>query len=156
MNNFNIAEHLAMIACTPAKNNLELQFEIPGIPIGKGRPYFVRKTGVAFTPMKTRQYELLVGNTALDLRKNNDPWPHPIQAIIVAVFPIPISWLKKKQLMAHNQLISPAKPDADNIAKIILDSLNKIVFLDDVQVVSLFVIKKFGLIPKVQVHLSQA
>ena len=58
--------------------------------------------------------------------------------------------------MAHNQLISPAKPDADNIAKIILDSLNKIVFLDDVQVVSLFVIKKFGLIPKVQVHLSQA
>ena len=47
--------------------------------------------------------------------------------------------------MAHNQLISPAKPDADNIAKIILDSLNKIVFLDDVQVVSLFVIKKFGL-----------
>ena len=156
MNTFDITGHLTMLAGQPAKNNLELQFEIPGIPVGKGRPYFVKKTGVAFTPMKTRQYELLVGNTALDLRKNNDPWPHPIQAIIVAIFPIPVSWPKKKQLMAHDQLIPPAKPDADNIAKIILDSLNKIVFLDDVQVVSLFVIKKFGLHPKVQVHFSQA
>ena len=35
------------------------------------------------------------------------------------------------------------KPDSDNIAKIVLDSLNKIAFDDDAQVVELTVIKKW-------------
>ena len=35
------------------------------------------------------------------------------------------------------------KPDSDNIAKIVLDSLNKIAFYDDSQVADLRVIKKW-------------
>ena len=35
------------------------------------------------------------------------------------------------------------KPDADNIAKIVLDSLNKIAYEDDKQVVELTVIKRW-------------
>ena len=35
------------------------------------------------------------------------------------------------------------KPDSDNIAKIVLDSLNKIAFDDDAQVVELTVVKKW-------------
>ena len=35
------------------------------------------------------------------------------------------------------------KPDSDNIAKIVLDSLNKIAFDDDSQVVELTVIKRW-------------
>lgn len=151
-----IAWDLTMIAVQPAKNNMELQFRIPGNPLGKGRPHFVRKTGIAFTPTKTRNYESLVRNTALLAVNNREPWSHPIQAIIVAEYPVPVSWTKKKKIMAYHQLISPAKPDLDNIAKIILDSVNRIVYYDDVQVVSLFVLKKYGPFPGVHVHFSQA
>ena len=35
------------------------------------------------------------------------------------------------------------KPDSDNIAKIVLDSVNKIAFDDDAQVVELTVVKKW-------------
>ena len=35
------------------------------------------------------------------------------------------------------------KPDADNVAKIVLDSLNKIAYEDDKQVVELTVIKRW-------------
>jgi Holliday junction resolvase RusA-like endonuclease len=41
--------------------------------------------------------------------------------------------------------IPPAKkPDADNISKIALDSLNGIVWVDDAQVVSLFIRKRYA------------
>ncbi len=51
--------------------------------------------------------------------------------------------------------ISPMKkPDLDNIAKIILDSLNQIAFKDDSQVTSLRVEKVYSERPCVEVRLA--
>ena len=53
-------------------------------------------------------------------------------------------------------MISPIKkPDMDNIAKIILDSLNGLAYLDDKQVTKLVIWKKYGDIPKVEVNINK-
>ena len=47
------------------------------------------------------------------------------------------------------------KPDADNIAKIILDSLNGLAYKDDSQVSALMVLKDYGTENKIIVELEE-
>ena len=52
--------------------------------------------------------------------------------------------------------ISPKKkPDIDNIAKSILDAMNKFVFKDDNQVAKLLIEKKYGELEKVYVKIEE-
>lgn len=56
----------------------------------------------------------------------------------------------------RENIIRPAKkPDCDNIAKIILDSLNGIAYEDDKQITSLTVEKYYGDMPKVCLILQE-
>ncbi len=51
------------------------------------------------------------------------------------------SWPKKRAAAAKWRT---SKPDADNLAKIVADAMNAIVFADDAQVASLIVQKTYG------------
>ena len=56
-----------------------------------------------------------------------------------------------------NKKIRPTKkPDTDNIAKVICDSLNMIAYHDDAVVVDLSVSKYYGEIPEVRVKIKEA
>ena len=44
------------------------------------------------------------------------------------------SWSKKDRQLAIDGKIPPKKPDVDNVVKIVLDALNRVVYLDDTQV----------------------
>ena len=69
----------------------------------------------------------------------------PVRVRINAVFTVPAKWLvEKKKLAIRNEILPEMKPDCDNIAKAILDSLNGIAYKDDSQVVELTVVKRFG------------
>ena len=57
---------------------------------------------------------------------------------------VPVSWTKAKKAAALRQEISPGKPDADNVAKIVLDSLNDIAWVDDSKVSILTVRKQYS------------
>ncbi|HHD2713896.1 RusA family crossover junction endodeoxyribonuclease [Clostridium perfringens] len=66
------------------------------------------------------------------------------KALIVAYYKIPKSYSKKRVQAIRDGLEKPIKkPDADNIAKIILDSLNGIAYKDDSQIIELSVIKRY-------------
>ncbi len=119
-------------------------FTIHGKVVGKGRPHFVRKTGVAITPQATRSYESIVRDMAMREMGESTPWDGPVAAVIVARYEVPKSWPKKKKEMALKQLIAPAKPDVDNVVKIVLDSCNRVVYMDDTQVVTCVAIKRFS------------
>ena len=55
-----------------------------------------------------------------------------------------------------NNAISPTKkPDIDNIAKIILDALNKLAFKDDNQITKLEIEKKYGTEEKISVKVEE-
>ena len=131
-------------------------FEIVGEPQGKGRPRFSTRGGFVktYTPEKTASYENFVKVCYLNKYKGNK-LDGEITAEIIAYFSIPKSLSKKKRSEAIEGKIKPTKkPDTDNIAKTILDSLNGIAFEDDKQVVSLLVKKLYGEEAKVVVSLK--
>ena len=76
-----------------------IEFTIPGKVIGKGRPHFVKKTGVAITPQQTRGYESLIRDVALPLMGGGQPWDGCVYVRIVAKYKIPKSWSKKDVLL---------------------------------------------------------
>lgn len=80
-----------------------------------------------------------------------DPFLGPVSVVIVARYRIPPSWPKKKQMAARLHEIQPGKPDLDNVAKLILDAINGVVFEDDAQVCWIEAIKTFSDQPGVHV-----
>lgn len=52
-------------------------------------------------------------------------------------------------------MIPTKKPDSDNIAKIICDSLNGIAYHDDSQIVELYICKSYSENPKVIVTIAE-
>ena len=131
-------------------------FEIVGEPQGKGRPRFSTRGGFVktYTPEKTASYENFVKLCYLNKYKGQK-LDGEIIAEITAYFSIPKSFSKKKRSEAIEGKIMPTKkPDTDNIAKTILDSLNGIAFEDDKQVVALLVKKLYGEEAKVVVTLK--
>lgn len=136
---------------------MTVHFTIVGPPQGKGRPRFSRtRYGVkTFTPDRTVAYENLVSWT-YSQECPNTVLEGNISATIHAYFPIPQSTPKRKrEKMTLDDFYYFHKPDADNIAKIILDSLNNIAFHDDAQVVELKVKKFYSSYPRVEVWLEE-
>ena len=109
---------------------------------GKARPSFNTKTGITFTPGDTVTYENWV---RLCYKQQSGIYlTGSIRARIIAYYKVPKSYTKKRvQAIRNGEEYPQKKPDADNIAKIILDSLNKIAYEDDSQVVELTVIKRY-------------
>lgn len=120
----------------------------------KQRPRFNGK--FVYTPQNTINYENWVKACYLEKYSNEKPLETALQVTIIAFFEIPKSVSKKKkEQMLNNEIYPTTKPDTDNIAKSILDSLNKIAYLDDKQVVDLRVRKQYAEVPSVSVWISE-
>lgn len=114
---------------------------VPGVPVGKGRPRFVKATGRAYTPEKTASYESLIAYAASQAMRGAVPIDGPVGVKVSAVFPVAASWSQKKKDAAHWHT---SKPDGDNIAKAVGDALNGIVWKDDSQVARMAISKVYG------------
>ena len=109
---------------------------------GKQRPRFNSRTGSAYTPKETISYENWVRFCYKE--QGGKHLTGAIRARITAYYKIPKSYTKKRVQAIKEGLEYPQKkPDADNIAKIILDSLNKIAYEDDSQIIELTVLKRY-------------
>lgn len=129
-------------------------FNIPGKIQAKQRPRFNGK--FAYTPKETVNYENWVKACYLEKYRNEKPFEKALEVNIIAFFEIPKSVSKKKkEQMLNNEIYPTTKPDTDNIAKSILDSLNGIAYLDDKQVVDLRVRKQYAEVPSVSVWISE-
>ena len=107
---------------------------------GKDRPRFFN--GYAVTTQETIKYENWV--RICYQNQSGAYLEGPIRARIVAYYKVPASYSKKRIQSIRDGLEYPTKkPDADNVAKVILDSLNDIAFHDDSQIVELTVIKRW-------------
>ena len=108
---------------------MEIKFTVPGVPAGKGRPRFTR-AGHAYTPEKTAAYEEKVRLCWKAQAGSGFAGGIPLKASIIAYFPIPKSASKKKAA-AMDGTFHTSRPDADNVAKAILDALNGYLYPDD-------------------------
>ena len=136
-----------------------IAFEIPGPPAGKGRPRAFRMGNSVrmHTPEKTASYESLVKLAARMAMKSAAPMAFPVALSLIVLHPIPKSWSKRRQEAALAGTERPTtKPDADNVAKVVADACNGIVWVDDAQVVELHVSKRYSSAPGVMVEVMPA
>ena len=132
---------------------IEQSFTVYGEPRGKGRPRFAR--GRTYTDSNTVEYEREVAKAwesvaTIKFSKT------PTEVTIKAFFSVPSSLSKKRKAALYGTPCQK-KPDADNIAKIILDGLNSVAIEDDAQVNLLKVEKMYveseTALPRVEVTL---
>lgn len=129
--------------------------EMPGQPVGKGRPRFVVRTGHAYTPRKTRTYEEALRQQAKLAMMGGAPLYGPLQCEIQVHIRPPRSWPKWRQKEAIDGIELPAsRPDWDNYIKTI-DALNAIVWHDDSQVTDGTFIKRYSENPRLVIKVSQ-
>lgn len=127
---------------------MRLYFEVPGDPCGQGRPIISTINGHprGVDPAKSRNYKAYVAALAVAAAKEQG-WRYtelPLALKICACMPVPKSKSKKYKAACYKGIEKPCKkPDADNIAKIIADAMNGIVYKDDVQICKLEVYKEF-------------
>ena len=133
-----------------------LQFTLPGRPQPKQRPR-VLKSGITYTPRETVLYEEQIIQAARQSELlPKSPTAEPLKLIIWCFMPIPTSWRKSKQEAARKGKIYPVnRPDIDNLAKIVMDALNGIAYVDDAQVVQLVINKKYSDEPRLEVVLDE-
>ena len=133
------------------------EFKIPGKAQAKQRPRMGR-TGIVYTPKETLVYENYVKMCYSDYAKQFGwlPYENQVRAEIEVLVAVPKSDSKTKKKAKIEGMIRPAvKPDCDNLAKSILDSLNGLAYHDDRQVVELFVKKYYAENAEVRVRLTE-
>ena len=112
-----------------------IKLKIDMNPQGKARPRFTRR-GIAYTPAKTKQAEDIIREAWLTQSKFTFEKGIPLKISLVGGYPVAKSISKKQRALMLDGLVRPTvKPDLDNFAKLVLDSLNGYAYHDDAQVV---------------------
>ena len=132
------------------------EFEVIGEIVGKERPRVNTYTNMIYTPPRTKDYENLIRQYFMIKYPKHELLTNRISVEIIAYMKIPKNTSKKKKQEMLYGLVSPTKkPDADNIAKSILDAMNKFVFKDDNLVSKITVEKRYGEEEKVYVKVEE-
>lgn len=101
---------------------------------GQGRPRFTRK-GRAYETKEDREFKEAIAAT---YEKNCSRWFGTAELHVLIKITRALPKSKPKRIVSEPDTL---KPDADNIAKAVLDALNGVAYVDDAQVTSLGIIK---------------
>ncbi|MBZ9706116.1 RusA family crossover junction endodeoxyribonuclease [Mesorhizobium sp. ESP7-2] len=124
--------------------------ELAGAPMAKERVR-VTKTGHAYTPERTVNYEARLAHAAQIVMNGRPLLDGPLEVLVETYMPVPESKPKKwKDAALSGQIRPTKKPDWDNFGKI-LDSMNLIVWADDAQIVDGRVVKWYSARPRMVV-----
>ena len=121
-----------------------ITFTIFGLPVGQPRPKATRRGAHAavYTPDTADLWKAQV--SALAKSYLGAPLSGPVSIRMDFTFTRPAGHLGKRGLKPSAPKWHAQKPDADNLAKSVLDCLGGIAFLDDKQVSMLVVSKAWG------------
>jgi len=133
---------------------MTISLTILGNPVGKQRARVCR-TGHAYTPAKTVNYETLVKELFAVAYPNHAPWTGPIK-MVLSIFIAP-SKEEARRFKKNPDFTAYAtkKPDIDNVLKVFADSLNGIAYHDDKQIVAILVGKFLSMRPRVEIEIEE-
>lgn len=135
---------------------MERKFFVRCEPRGQGRPRFVKATGAAYKSREDVAYEkgiMLAYNVAYHDEKQIQG---AFGVFIKAYLPIPASMSKaNRQAAIAGKIMPTKKPDADNLAKAVMDALNGVAYSDDKNCVSMIVTKQYGAIPGIEIMIKE-
>jgi len=130
------------------------EFTVPGLPKGKARPRatFVNGRARLYTPKTTVEFEDKVRTAATP--HFNRPISGPVKLRIVAYFPMPKSWSKRRRAEMDGKLHTQ-KPDKDNVEKAICDGLNGTAWVDDCLVADGRCVKRWSTVAETFVQVEE-
>ena len=132
---------------------LRQEMFLPFNPVAKGRPRFTRR-GHAYTPAKTAEYERNIRDYYTT--QEGKMFEGAIFVKIIFAMPIPKSFSKKvQQQISLGEYKHIKKPDADNMAKSVLDALNGVAFTDDSLITHLTVAKHYSTNPGIWLTIKE-
>jgi Holliday junction resolvase RusA-like endonuclease len=124
-----------------------LEVVIPGDPVAKGRPRFGR--GRTYTPAATLKAEGAM-RRALQAAVLEHGWGLPARGEVgvTLAFTLPLTQAQHKRGVESADHV--CRPDLDNLAKLVLDAANGLIWWDDCQITHLGVSKRRGTVPGVR------
>lgn len=120
---------------------MTIMFDVVGEIQGKARPRMTR-TGHVYTPDKTVAYENRIRREYLE-KCALPPTDEPV-TVWILMYCKPAQSLSKKKRVELMKKAPMKKPDIDNVAKVVLDALNKVAWVDDKQVTSLRIFRTWA------------
>lgn len=121
-----------------------ISFEIFGEVRGKQRPRMTRR-GHVYTPEATRLAEAEVARLGREAMGDRPLLTGPVTLGVIVYTAPPKSVSKAvRAAMLAGEVLPTKKPDLDNVLKLIADALNGIVYVDDCQIVQLWVLKEYA------------
>ena len=133
-------------------------FKVDGTPVPKGRARYARRGNFisTYTPEKTRTYETLIKDAAIEAMGSSEPLETPVSLYLYIRVPIPRSCTKKRLEAISNGSEKPTKkPDASNILKSVEDGMNGVVYHDDSQIINIHVTKVYSSLPGVDICVKE-
>jgi Holliday junction resolvase RusA-like endonuclease len=133
-------------------------FKVDGTPVPKGRARYARRGNFisTYTPEKTRTYETLIKDAAIEAMGASEPLETPVSLYLYIRVPIPKSCTKKRLEAIDNGSEKPTKkPDASNILKSVEDGMNGVVYHDDSQIINIHVTKVYSTLPGVDICVKE-
>lgn len=135
-----------------------IKLTVFGEPVAQGRPRFSNQNGFTkvYDPEKSRDFKQYIKLVA----SQNAPNELLEGALYLTVdiykaIPKKISKSKNKLEQALSGALRPTtKPDVDNYVKGIKDALNKVIWKDDSQIVSLTVRKWYSDKPRIEIEVT--
>jgi Holliday junction resolvase RusA-like endonuclease len=135
-----------------------LVFTVPGPARGKGAGR-VGKIGdrpMVFTDSKTRHEMSAIRVFASQAMGNRPPYPGPVVVRMCAYREVPKGWSARKRAAAlAGDLVPVSRPDCTNHAKMD-DALNRLVWVDDAQIVTYVIHKRYSDRPRLVVDIRSA
>ena len=129
---------------------------VAGRPVPKGRPRLdTRRTSHIYTPQRTQEAEEIMQG---EMRQAcSVPMDGPLGLSLYFSFRRPNSWRKalRDAVDDGDEPWYTGKPDLDNLIKLVKDAGNKILWLDDAQVVHLEAFKNYGPENETTINLSR-
>jgi Holliday junction resolvase RusA-like endonuclease len=138
---------------------VSIVLDIVGEAVAKGRGRVgkdAKGNARVFTPVATKNYEYLIRLVAGRVMAGRPPLEGPVDVDVAVMIAYPNSGTKKKLTDAREGRSRPCtKPDIDNYVKSALDGINKVVFVDDNQVVTLHARKLYGAVPGMRIEVRE-
>lgn len=124
-----------------------IKFTYLGEIKGKGRPRFrsVGKFVSTYTPKETKDYELSIKEAYINQSEVTYFENEQLILTLNIYQAVPKATSKKKtQEMLSHKIRPTKKPDVDNIVKSVCDSLNKVAYTDDTQIIEIHASKYYA------------
>ena len=133
-------------------------FKLDADPVGKQRARYARRGNFVqtYTPDKTRNYEALLKEAAIEAMGSSEPLETPVSLYLYIRVPIPKSFSKKKVQECLNGSEQPIKkPDSSNVLKSVEDAMNGVVYKDDCQIINHHITRVYSTLSGVDICVKE-